>query len=274
MGLLNYLRRIFGSKSQEKATQSAIEPDSISDSIDSIVSDRRFSNDSIDKPSDSIDSIASTTKPVDSLFPQKPKEKYDFRASEKLYVSQQSSQPLQTPKEPVLEKDSFQLGLAAGYTGKSIKEIEHSLNRIENQMVTREWFKTEFQDDTPRLVQMMESIRNILEHHDSGTAKRFEAIQSLLERMQGTALKAPEPIKTELLREIEVVKSHIPLSPKMAELVATVRTEGEMSYSTLSYKLGITTSALRGLLSNTLKRTDNIERFKRDGKGWVRYKPS
>ncbi|MFQ6120579.1 MAG: hypothetical protein ACE5KE_11945, partial [Methanosarcinales archaeon] len=57
---------------------------------------------------------------------------------------------------PVLEvqKDSLQLGIAAGYTGRSLKGIESSLNRIEAQMPTKDWFISYFGDQTPKLADL------------------------------------------------------------------------------------------------------------------------
>jgi hypothetical protein len=209
---------------------------------------------------------------IDSIDRLKPKKKAVLLTGRGATEVQESLTPAE--KQPSLEKDSFRLGLAAGYTGKSIKEIEHSLARVEGQMVTKDWFKTEFEDQTPKLVENLENIREILEKHDLSTQKRFKSIQSSLEKMQGLAVKAPEPIKTDILKEIKTIKSQIPLSSKMEELVSVVKSLGELSYKDLATRLGITTSALRGLLSNTMKRTDEIERFRRGGKGWVRYKGS
>ena len=45
----------------------------------------------------------------------------------------------------------------------------------------------------------------------------------------------------------------------------------EISYEDLAKELGISISALRGLLTLTLRRTSNIERVRKNGKGWVKY---
>jgi hypothetical protein len=58
----------------------------------------------------------------------------------------------------------------------------------------------------------------------------------------------------------------------MEELVSLVKSSKEISYDELAAKLNITISALRGLLSTTAQRTNKIERFMVDGKGWVRFK--
>src|SRR3989304_3600184 len=77
----------------------------------------------------SSDSIASIAKESNE----------DFDRKEALFVSttgSESNQRLFLPKpenkqEMSVQKDSFKLGLAAGYTGKSIVEIERALGRIE-----------------------------------------------------------------------------------------------------------------------------------------------
>lgn len=174
--------------------------------------------------------------------------------------------------KPEVQKESFQLGLAAGYTGRSIRNIEDSLNRIESNMVTKDWFKTEFQDLTPQLLESVESIKTSLHEHDSNILKRFDSIQEVLDNMQLLAKDAPKPLKEDLFREIKTIQQQIPLSPKMLELVSIVKDVKEISYEDLAKRLNVQISALRGLLSNTLKRTPDIERYTVGNKGWVKYK--
>ena len=59
-------------------------------------------------------------------------------------------------------------------------------------------------------------------------------------------------------------------------MLKILQEKGEISYSELSQMLGITESALRGLLSTMSKRLidQKIERFTKNGKGWVRLKHS
>ena len=181
-------------------------------------------------------------------------------------VEEPSIEDSEKPPESIgIEKDSLQLGIAAGYTGKSIKEIESSLSRIETQMPTRDWFLTQFEDRTPELIALFEK-------HEKNAQKRFEIVQNLLTSLSKTAKKAPEPVRTELFEQIRGIESQLPITPKMQRLVSVVSESKEISYSDLAAKLGITESALRGLLSLTTKRTDKIERFNRLGRGWVRYK--
>lgn len=173
------------------------------------------------------------------------------------------------PRKPLsveLQKDSLQLGLAAGYTGRTLREIESSLNRIESQMVTKDWFSFHFEDKTPDLLET-------LKKHDEKEEDRFKALQNILENLQKTATKAPEPLKTELLEQIQTIEKQLPLTPRMKEALEIVKQYKEISYEELRFKLNnISISALRSLLANMAKRTDKIERFKRNGKGWLKYK--
>jgi hypothetical protein len=168
-----------------------------------------------------------------------------------------------------LQKESVQLGLAAGYTGRAIKEIESSLVRIESGMASKDWLIARFGDQS-RVLELLESIRNILQQHDDLTMKHFEMLENVIYSLQGIAQKAPEPIKTEMLRQIGVIESQLPPTPKMEQLINIVKQRGEISYTDLAVHLGITESALRGLLTLTIRRTGAVERFEKAGRGWVR----
>jgi archaellum component FlaC len=176
------------------------------------------------------------------------------------------SQPLE------LQKESLQLGVAAGYTGKSIKEIESSLARIESQMTSKDWFVSNFEDRTPELVELLSEIKNNLEKHDSNVLKRFESIESALNRMAEATKDVPEPIKAELTKEIDTIRSNLPLTSKMKQLIQIVKDVEEISYDDLCKRLEITRSSLRGLLANTMKRSTEVERYSVAGKGYVKYK--
>lgn len=182
------------------------------------------------------------------------------------YLPQTFQQSMKTPTNSAeIQKDSFQLGLAAGYTGKSIKEIEASLQRIESMMVSKDWFLSEFTDYTPELI-------NIFKEHETNEQRRFEAILESLNHMTKVAETAPEPIRSELMEEITAIQKELPLTPKMKQVLDILKEVKEASYEDLASKLDIETSALRGLLTIMNKRTDQIERFKVNGQGWVRYK--
>jgi hypothetical protein len=188
------------------------------------------------------------------------------------YYADEGSAELTELSQPVeLQKESLQLGVAAGYTGRAIREIESSLNRIERGMASREWIQSNLGDNS-KIIGLLAEIKDVLEKHDSNALKRFEAIEIALNRMILTAEGAPEPLKKELITEIESIRATLPLTPKMKRLVAVVKDSGKISYDDLASQLNITRSSLRGLLANTMKRTTEIERFSVGGKGWVRYK--
>jgi len=168
--------------------------------------------------------------------------------------NQQSTES--TPSD--MFKDTFQLGLAAGYTGRSIKSIESSLNRIESQMPSKDWFSSQFEDKTPELI-------DTLKKHEENEQKRFELLKTLL-----SSHKISEGTP-EFLQPLSLPIGELMLTHKMQMLVSIVKENKEISYKDLANRLGLTVSALRGLLSNTLIRTNMIERFRKDGKGWVRY---
>jgi hypothetical protein len=170
----------------------------------------------------------------------------------------ESSQELSESTPDDTLKDSFQLGLAAGYTGRSLKSIESSLTRVESQMPTKDWFSTQFEDKTPELIE-------ILKKHEENEEKRFELLQNLL-----TSGRLSER-SAELILPSSFPLGELLLTHKMQILVSIVKESREISYKDLANRLGLTVSALRGLLSNTFIRTKNIERFRKDGKGWVRY---
>lgn len=170
---------------------------------------------------------------------------------------------LSPPPKMELERDSLQLGIAAGYTGRSIRDIEASLSRIEVQMTTKDWFLANFEDRTPELIEL-------LKQHDENEEKRLNNIQKALNSLRGIAEAAPEPLKTQILAQVQAVEeAH--LRPKMQMLIQTVKEAREISYTDLAQKLNISEDALRGLVSQIVKKTNKIERFKRNKKGWVRY---
>lgn len=164
-----------------------------------------------------------------------------------------------------LEKESFGLGLAAGFTGKSIKEIEYSLNRIENQMTTKDWFLATFEDKTPDLIELIRVL-------DRNGQARYEAIQSSIDKLKEMSKVLPEPLKSSLSAQISAIELNLPLTPKMEEALSAIKEAGEISYEDLAKRLNLTeVSGLRGLMANMIKRTKDIERFAKGGKGWVKY---
>ena len=245
MGIIEKIKSFFIKESEGAALQSA---------------SKRFNSD-LKRSNQRFKSLQSA-----SNFAHESKE-YD-----KNYENQGFSAPTQLSQPIELEKESLQLGVAAGYTGKSIREIESSLARIESQMTSKDWFISNFEDNSPEIIEILNHIKNTLERHDSSALNRFEALESALNRLSSTARTAPESVKRELVEQIDAIRSNLPLTSKMKELVETVREHKEISYDELCQKLGVTRSSLRGLLSNTMKRTGEIERHSIGGKGHVAYK--
>lgn len=242
MGVGSFLMRFLRQKKQPEAIQS------LDQSLQALESPK--GNDSI-----AFQSLQSPTSYRDVYIPN---------------VIQKSSQStLLKPAE--IEESSFKLGVASGYTGRSIRNIEDSLNRIESQMVTRDWFSVQYEDKTPELLEELSKVHHEIQINDKNDEKRFEIIQNILERMKNVANIAPSDVKFQLLDHIKAVESQMPLTKKMEELISIVKLSMKISYDDLAAKLNITVSALRGLLSTTLQRTNKIERFMVDGKGWVRY---
>ena len=269
MGIFDKIRSVFSKKSDKKA----IQIDSKSSIIDSNQDNNR--SDSID-----IDINSTMDERKEPLFAVKENQKGSYSSTietpSQLNEYPHSTQPrkIRLPEQDSInvQKESLQLGVAAGYTGKAIKEIEFSLGRIERQMPSREWFDSNYGFQLKRTIDMLIDIRNSIEKHNSTALGRFDTIELALNRLLSTAAQAPEPIRSQITQEVESIMTSLPLTPKMRRLVYYVKEGGRISYTDLAANLGISISALRGLLSNTIKRTDEIERFTVNGKGWVRYK--
>jgi hypothetical protein len=144
---------------------------------------------------------------------------------------------------PEVQKDSYQLGLAAGYTGRSIKEIEGSLSRIEAQMVTKDW--------------LLNEINKI--------DRRIEDIERALGIIKGAL-----PPMIERSNDASIVK-RMPLTQRMEELLGIVKAAGQISFSDLALKMNLDISDIRSMLSIMTKRTDLIERYRFHRTGWVKY---
>ncbi len=142
---------------------------------------------------------------------------------------------------PEIQKDSYELGLAAGYTGRSIKDIEASLARIEGQMVTRDWFMVEFQK----------------------VDRRIEDIERALGIIKG-ALPAMEQQRAAILKRM-------PLTKRMEDLLKAVKDAGEISFADLALRMKMDISDLRSLLSVMTKRTNMVERYRVHRTGWIKY---
>lgn len=184
-------------------------------------------------------------------------------------ITNQSNQSLNIEPSPIIEtsdisqdatsltieKDSLQLGIAAGYTGRSIRDIETSLNRIETNMVTKDWFA----------IKLEEAMKEYEKKHENRLFTLENALNSLLKFFESLPLR--NRVET-TLKSLEATR----LTNKMKDLINVVKSTGELSYSDLAIRLNISQDALRGLLSLVSRRTLEIERFERENKGWVRYR--
>jgi len=172
-------------------------------------------------------------------------------------------------KDLSLERTSIELGLTAGYFGRSLKEIENTLKKIEDEMVSRDWF-------IYNLNEGFRKIATLIARHDESVNTKLSLIETLLKDLKNAAYSLPQPYRSEFISKIEKVERKLPLTPRMNQVLKILQEKGEISYSELSRMLGITESALRGLLSTMSKRLidQKIERFTKNGKGWVRLKHS
>jgi hypothetical protein len=211
-----------------------------------------------------------------SVALQSDAKRFKALQSDKIPTKEEIQSPLSSsfevqPKQIEVEKDSLQLGIAAGYTGRSIRDIESSLNRIETQMITKDWFLNQ-QTVTTEILASIGTIKLILEEHTYDTRARFESIQRSLNTLVKISMQVPEPLKSTLIGEVEKIQAQLPLTPKMEEALNFIKEIKEISYSDLANRLGYKdTSGIRGLLTNMIKRTNNIQRFEKDGQGWVKY---
>ena len=153
-----------------------------------------------------------------------------------------------------IQKDSLQLGIAAGYTGQSLRNIESTLGRIDMQMATKDWVVANFQGTLDMLVSMQKGNQNSIED----MKKRLESVENLVKSMEDNII-------------FHKSRNNEAMTAKMREALRIIELSGEISYDDLSAKLGISVSSLRGLLSVIARRTDKIKRFERDNKGWVSF---
>ena len=160
--------------------------------------------------------------------------------------------PIEEPVTPIeIEKDSLQLGIAAGFTGRSLRNIEDSLVRIEAQMVTKDWMELTVKADL---------------------ASMLVRIQSSLDSIAGSASGLPPAMRQNIMSQVERIRAELQPTSRMMDIITAVREAKELSYEDLAAKVGIEVPSLRGLLSQMAKRTSLIERFERGNKGWVRYR--
>lgn len=166
-----------------------------------------------------------------------------------------------TNKEDInLQKDALELGLAAGYAGRSLKAIETSLERLESIIISKDWANQE-------LIPLIRSI-------DANEQRRFESLVSIINSIGKVAEKSPAGLRQELLTISNQLEEHGNLTKRMVRLINVVKESGEISYTDLSNKLDMTEDGLRSLVSIVCRKTNELQRFKKDEKTWVKYVPN
>ncbi len=189
------------------------------------------------------------------------------KSQESIYSDVTAMQP---EEGMTLEKQSLQLGLAAGYTGRSIHDIMRTLERIETLMITKDWMTAN--DKSPQIIQLLGIIKSIIDSHDRKTDIIFEKIQPSLDRAFLLSEQLPEPIKTQIKTEIKAIESHLPVRGKMLEALNIIKELGEISYKDLTVRLGYKdVSSVRSLLTRLRDRTNEIESFDKPDGRWARY---
>jgi len=159
-----------------------------------------------------------------------------------------------------LEKESLQLGFAAGYTGRSIHDINAALNRIEAILPNKDWLLIQFEE--------------LLRRQEESEQKRLEIILEALNSLRSLSAQAPEPLKGRLLDKISLVESKFEPSRRMKELIQLVKLTGQASFKDLAEKMNLSGSGLRSLVMMTLPRTNELEKFTVGKERWLRYKSS
>jgi predicted transcriptional regulator len=204
-------------------------------------------------------------------------ERIDLNRSESMNQSVESSKStiISSEKEEKptisIDKESLKVGMAAGYISRSLISIEDGIERIEISMPSKEWITMNILPKIEQVQQAIYNIREILMDHERNEEKRFEVLLEAINKLKTMAPSLPEPIKTEILSTVASLKSAT-LTPKMQQILDILKERREISYQELAEKLGITTDGLRGILSRMVKVCDEIERFEKDGKGWIRIK--
>ncbi len=208
---------------------------------ESIDSFNQSSNQSINQSSQSIKSIESINQSPNQSFNQ------SFQ-SEKTSIE--------------LEKESLKLGMAAGFISKTLIHMEELLDKITTNFPDRAWISSELRSQLSILEQK-------LDEHERKSQERLNILINLIHSLKEISPYLPQTYRSKLQKIVQEAEPH--LTPKMQQLVETVKSRKEISYKELAVMLGISESALRGLLSLAIERGAPLQRFRIDGKGWVRY---
>jgi len=241
MGIIDKIRRLFKRKDKEEQSTKEIE---------------RFK--ALDQ------ALPSASKRLQALDRTSSSASERFRALQSASSAMESAEEKQERTTFELQRDSLQLGLTAGLVGKTIKDIENTLYRIESQMVTKEWFTLQFRD-------LLEVIQRLKEHEEK-EQERFQILLEAITSLKRLSTSLPTDLRKNLMEQVEKIESTLPLTPRMKQILEIVKQKTEISYEELSKILGISLSGLRGVLTEMRKRTDEIECFIKDGHGWIKYR--
>ena len=171
-----------------------------------------------------------------------------------------STHSLANKEDITLQKDALELGLAAGYAGRSLKVIETSLERLESIVISKDWANQE----------LLPLIRSI----DINEQRRFESLVSIINSIGKVAERSPTNLRQELLTISKQLEEHGNLTKRMVRLISAVKETGEISYTDLANKLNMTEDGLRSLVSIVCRKTNELQRLKKDEKTWVKYTSS
>jgi iron-sulfur cluster repair protein YtfE (RIC family) len=156
-----------------------------------------------------------------------------------------------------LQKDALELGLAAGYAGRSLKSIENTLERLESIVISKDWANQE-------IIPLIKSI-------DANEQRRFTSLVSIINSIGKVAEKSPSGLRKELLNISEQLEEHGNLTKRMVRLINVVKEVGEINYTDLANKMDMTEDGLRSLVSLVCRKTNELQRFRRGDKTWVKY---
>lgn len=214
--------------------------------------------------------IASDTYRYESI----PSDTYRYESYDttiRIDESLKTQKSIEDKNSITLEKDSLKLGVAAGYISRYLIDIEDSLKRLESMMTSKDWIMINILPKLDQTISAIQQLKEIISKHEANEEKRFEIIYDSINKLRSIQPTLPEKSQNIISETIENLK-RASLTPKMEEILRIVKEKGEISYLELSEKMNITIDSLRGILSKMCKITDEIERFEKEGKGWVRYK--
>lgn len=250
MKILSFIKKIFSKSKEEK-----VESDQHSES-------HRY--ESIRLDTTRYDSVRIDTTRSESIDTAS---RLDESLRNKSFISKADEDKNQI----TLERDSLQVGMVAGYISRSLVDIEDSIRRIEALAPTKDWITINIVPKIESLSLTLSQLKEIISKHELDEEKRFWILLEAIQTLRKIEPSVPENIRRNISSTAESLKK-VALSPKMNEILQIVRKEKEISYTQLSQRLQISVDSLRGMISKMVKIVDEIERFEKDGKGWVRIK--